>query len=52
MPRTLKMLQRLAAALAIGLIAVLYAPVAAALQTIDDIIKEGSILESQPEAPI
>jgi polar amino acid transport system substrate-binding protein len=44
MSRAFKLLQRLAAAFAIGLIAVLYAPAAAALQTIDDIIKKGTIV--------
>ena len=44
MSRAFKLLQRLAAAFAIGLIAVVSAPAAAALQTIDDIIKKGTIV--------
>ena len=44
MSRAFKLLQRLAAVFGIGLIAVLYAPAAAALQTINAIIKKGTIV--------
>ena len=44
MSRAFRLLQSLPATFAIGLIAVLYAPAAGALQTIDDIIKKGTIV--------
>ena len=44
MSRGFRLLQSLPATFAIGLIAVLYAPAAGALQTIDDIIKKGTIV--------
>jgi len=44
MTGTCKVLQRFVAAFAIGLVSVLHAPAASALQTIDDIIKKGTIV--------